>query len=123
MRERVFDRAREESFGIPGFRRRPKHRAARQTAKPDRLPHHFRRTLSGALAICWLTAAALNAAIWPEHLGRYTRKSVSVPSLSTATDEYGLQAVEAADYGAFKTTAAQYKDSTGAYAASLEHPS
>ena len=70
-----------------------------------------------------LATAALNAAIWPEHLGPYTRTAVGPPSVSAGTDEYGLQAVETAGYGAFNVTASQFKDTTGAYAASLEHPS
>jgi hypothetical protein len=36
--------AREDNPQIPGFRRRPKHRVAWQTAKPDRLPHFLRRS-------------------------------------------------------------------------------
>lgn len=76
------------------------------------------------LTIVLLATGALHAAIWPERLGRYTRKSTEVVNLSAQKlalwNEYGLQTVETADYGPFKATAAQFKDSTGAYAASLE---
>src|SRR5205085_5105718 len=88
------------------------------------------------LTFSLLAGAALHAAIWPEHLGPYTRTSVASPTISGGTDEYGLQAVETADYRAatapnraatvrerFSVTAFQFKDTTGAYAASLEHQS
>jgi hypothetical protein len=79
------------------------------------------------LIIPLLATAAVHAAIWPEHLGPYTRKwagFAGTPHVGPeTTDEYGLQDIEAADYGTFKATAAQFKDSTGAYAAALEHPS
>src|SRR5438270_4136910 len=79
------------------------------------------------ITIVLLATAVVHAAIWPEHLGPYARKSAALLETSSEDrprlNEYGLQAVEAADYGTFKATAAQYKDSTGGYAASLEHPS
>jgi hypothetical protein len=67
--------------------------------------------------------AAAHAAIWPEQLGPYQRKSAQ-PAASTdaAPDESGFVAAEEADYGAFHVTASQYKDPTGALAAALERP-
>lgn len=65
----------------------------------------------------------LQAAIWPDKLGAYERKSASeVPAQSGLSDEYGREAGEQADYGPFQVTATRFKDSTGAYAASLEGP-
>lgn len=74
------------------------------------------------VAIFVAGVGALHAAIWPEHLGPYTRKWAGPAASPSATvDEYGRQGVEAADYGPFKVTAEQFKDTTGAYAAALEH--
>lgn len=68
--------------------------------------------------------AAVNAAIWPEQWGPYARKSLPQPTHKSELDtENGLEAAESADYGTFQVTAARFKDSTGAYAASLERPS
>src|SRR5579863_99975 len=77
---------------------------------------------------CMILAAALSAAahaaIWPEHLGPYDRKSAqSATSGEAAPEEDGFVAAEQADYGRFQVTAAQYKDPTGAFAAALERPS
>lgn len=79
---------------------------------------------SVALALFSLSIAS--AAIWPEQLGKYQRQSVKGSSginagdLRTEWDEYGEDAIEQADYGTFKATAFKFKDTTGAYAASLE---
>ena len=59
------------------------------------------------------------AAIWPDQLGTYERKSASELRDQSAPDEYGREAAEEADYGAFKVTGIRFKDSTGAWAASL----
>src|ERR1700680_2139390 len=68
------------------------------------------------LAILFVSSAC--AAIWPEHLGSYDRRSVEASQV--ATDENGREAAEEADYGRFQVSATVYKDSTGAYAAWLE---
>jgi hypothetical protein len=68
------------------------------------------------LAILFVSSAC--AAIWPEHLGAYDRRSVEASQ--AAIDENGREATEQADYGKFKVSATVYKDSTGAYAAWLE---
>jgi hypothetical protein len=66
-----------------------------------------------------LFIASASAAIWPEHLGKYERKSVtSEPARSQ--DENGEDEAEQANYGSFTVSAQRYKDSTGAYAAALE---
>jgi hypothetical protein len=72
-----------------------------------------------ALILCIVAA---NAAIWPEHLGKYERKSVKpvIAPDRTSPDEYGEDEMEEANYGRFEILAQRYKDSTGAYAASLE---
>jgi hypothetical protein len=62
------------------------------------------------------------AAIWPEHLGQYQRQSAA-PFPQPQSPEYGFEAAERADYGPFQVTASRFKDTTGAYAASLESPS
>ncbi len=76
------------------------------------------------LAVLFITSAC--AAIWPEQLGQYSRQSVkgsegvNAGDVRTEWDEYGEDAIEQADYGSFKATAFKFKDTTGAYAASLE---
>jgi hypothetical protein len=73
------------------------------------------------LAVVFVSSAC--AAIWPDRLGDYQRKSstaVAHPSDDPLQDEYGLDSVEKADYGPFQMTARRYKDVTGAYAASLQ---
>lgn len=68
------------------------------------------------LAIWFISSAC--AAIWPEHLGTYDRRSVEASQ--AAIDENGREAIEQADYGKFQVSATVYKDSTGAYAGWLE---
>jgi len=74
-----------------------------------------------------LAALPAPAAIWPDKLGTFERKSAGeLASQPALADEYGREGGEQADYGAFQVTAVRYKDSTGAFAASLEergHPS
>jgi len=70
------------------------------------------------LILASLFAASACAAIWPEHLGSYDRRSVKASQV--APDENGREAEEEADYGPFQASATVYKDSTGAYAAWLE---
>jgi hypothetical protein len=66
-------------------------------------------------------SSTYGAAIWPEHLGQYQRKAVSVldPGDDWAWREYGPDGGERADYGSFRVAAWRFKDTTGAYAASL----
>ena len=75
-----------------------------------------------SLILAALFIASVNAAIWPEHLGKYERKSVKpVPAQPSAlADEYGKEEVEEAGYGIFVVSAQRFKDSTGAYASALE---
>jgi hypothetical protein len=77
-----------------------------------------------AILIGSLGVSAASAAIWPEQLGKYQRKSAGPVDISAESraqmDEDGLVAIERADYGAFQVTASQFKDVTGAYAASLD---
>ncbi len=79
--------------------------------------------MSRCLALGLLAVGSLSAAIWPEHLGPYTKVSAEPAPASALAQEYGFKAAEKADYGAFQVTAAQFNDPTGAYAASLEAPS
>ncbi len=82
--------------------------------------------MSRSLALALVGWGTLSAAIWPEHLGPYTRVSGGIVDTSTDDrghlNEYGFQASGYADYGSFKVAASQFKDPTGAYAASLESP-
>jgi hypothetical protein len=73
-----------------------------------------------SLILAVLFIASATAAIWPEHLGKYERKSVK--TVATATDENGKDEAEEANYGSFVVSAQRFKDSTGAYAAALEIP-
>ncbi|HEX6896820.1 MAG TPA: hypothetical protein VF146_16190 [Bryobacteraceae bacterium] len=77
------------------------------------------------LAVLLATIPA-SAALWPDRLGAYERQSATtIDPAQPDPQEYGREAAEAADYGVFKVTAVRYRDSTGAYAASLEssdHP-
>jgi len=63
---------------------------------------------------------SINPAIWPELLGPSHRISAAPADPTTNPEiwkEYGLQATERADYGAFRATAYRFKDTTGAFAA------
>jgi hypothetical protein len=82
------------------------------------------------LAAIFVSSAC--AAIWPDRLGEYQRRSTLTANTTTAETmpdnaegwhEYGLETVERADYGSFKVAAWQFKDTTGAYAGSLKLPS
>jgi hypothetical protein len=76
------------------------------------------------LILATLSIASASAAIWPEHLGKYERESVQ-PGPNISPDENGKDEAEGANYGQFTVEARRFKDSTGAYAASLEsteHP-
>lgn len=90
--------------------------------KREKIQKMSRCLALGLLAVGTLSAT-LSAAIWPEHLGPYTKVSAEPVPGSALAREYGFKAAEKADYGAFQVTAAQFNDPTGAYAASLEAPS
>ena len=76
------------------------------------------------LAAIFVSSAC--AAIWPEQLGTYQRKSVSLDSILAGARgqwaEYGPEVMESADYGSFQVAAWRYQDTTGAYAAALDPP-
>ena len=60
------------------------------------------------------------AAILPQQLGpnhRSTSGPVQTTTNNAVWDEYGLETAERASYGAFRITAYQFKDTTGAFAA------
>jgi hypothetical protein len=73
-----------------------------------------------SLILAAIFASSAFAAMWPEQLGTYQRKSAAAVETSPVLAENGLEAAERADYGAFQVTAWRFKDTTGAYAASLE---
>jgi len=73
-----------------------------------------------SLILAALFVSSACAAIWPEHLGEYQRTSATAGSAGSQWDEYGVEGVERANYGSFEVTASRFKDTTGAYAASLE---
>ncbi len=69
------------------------------------------------LAAIWLASMGVStasAALWPEQLGKYQRKSTAPVDVSAASraqlNEDGLEAIERADYGSFQVTACQFKD-------------
>jgi hypothetical protein len=74
--------------------------------------------MSRSLILAVLFVSSVCAAIWPEHLGSYDRRSVQESQV--APDENGPEAAEQAGYGKFQVSATRYKDSTGAYAGWLE---
>jgi hypothetical protein len=73
------------------------------------------------LAALFVSSASLaGAAIWPAQLGPHKLMSpapLDVTANRPVWDEFGLQTVEKADYGQFRTAAYRFKDATGAYAA------
>jgi hypothetical protein len=72
------------------------------------------------IAVAFVSSAC--AAILPDRLGDYQRKSVSPVASGDKSAEFnedGLEAAETDDYGAFQVTVARFKDVTGAYAAAL----
>ena len=77
-----------------------------------------------SLILAAIFASSAFAAMWPEQLGPYQRKSADPSNgqrdVRSQWDEYGVEAAEFADYGPFQVNAWRYKDTTGAYAASLE---
>jgi hypothetical protein len=80
-----------------------------------------------SLVLAVIFASSACAAIWPDRLGEYQRQSASAvdlgPDNGPKLAEYGLETTEKADYGAFKVVAWRFKDTTGAYTASLEQSS
>src|SRR5271170_579649 len=74
-----------------------------------------------SLVLAVVFASSACAAIWPEQMGQYHRKSAARFFL-VPDPEHGLETGESADYGAFEATALRYKDTTGAYAAALDTP-
>ncbi len=72
-----------------------------------------------SLILAALFVSSACAAIWPEQLGPYQRKSTA-PFPQPQSAEYGFETAERADYGSFQVTAWRFKDVTGAYAVSLE---
>jgi hypothetical protein len=73
-----------------------------------------------SLILAALFASSAWAALWPDHLGEYQRKSATAGDAGFQWDEYGVEGVERANYGSFEVIASRFKDTTGAYAASLE---
>jgi hypothetical protein len=82
--------------------------------------------MSRGLILAAIFVSSAGAAIWPDKLADFKRQSASPLNVSppdrAQSDEYGLEAIERADYGTFQVTASQFKDTTGAYAASLAAP-
>jgi hypothetical protein len=73
------------------------------------------------LAAVFISSACAGT-MWPDKLGNYQRNSVSAldpASGDPSWGEYGPDGGERADYGPFRVAAWRFKDTTGAYAASL----
>src|ERR1700685_920008 len=77
--------------------------------------------MSRSLILAVVFASSAFAAIWPDHLGQYQRQS-GAPFSQPQSSEYGFEVAERADYGSFQVTASRFKDTTGAYAATLASP-
>jgi hypothetical protein len=62
------------------------------------------------------------AAILPDRFGPYSRQPLEIkgPGTNAQLGEYGADGWDGADYGGFRLSVWRFKDSTGAYAASLE---
>jgi len=81
------------------------------------------RGFLGAAVLFVLSVSSLGAAIWPAQLGPHklvNSAPLEVSASRAVWDELGFLAAERADYGSFKASTFQFKDATGAYAASLE---
>ena len=83
----------------------------------------------GIVFAIFAAALPLSAAMWPDQLGPYhvrasmglsTSPHESAPPPDTLPTEYGVEDMEKADYGEFQIIGSRFKDSTGAFAASLE---
>jgi hypothetical protein len=77
-----------------------------------------------SLVLAVVFASSACAAIWPEHLGPYIFQPFEMkgPPIDPQLAEYGADAWDGANYGAFWVTAWRFKDPTGAYSASLDSP-
>jgi hypothetical protein len=82
--------------------------------------------MSRSLILAALFVSSAWAAVWPGQLGQYQRISDAPVEASVSSraqfDEDGLEAIERADNGTFQVQASQFKDPTGAFAASLDPP-
>jgi hypothetical protein len=72
------------------------------------------------LAAIFVSSAC--AAILPDRLGPYSRQGLEIkgPGTDAQLVEYGADGWDGANYGGFRLSVWQFKDVTGAYAASLE---
>src|SRR5580704_12053201 len=77
-----------------------------------------------SLVLAVFFVSSVHAAIWPEQLDAYHRTSATAVDVGKderpQADEYGLLESQSATYGSFQVKAERFKDTTGAYAASLE---
>jgi len=74
------------------------------------------------LVLALVFTACASAGVWPEQLGKYHLKSAAPAAGSqdpVELQELGFSAAEQADYGVFQVKAEKFRDTTGAYAASL----
>lgn len=80
--------------------------------------------MSRSLILAALFVSSACAAIWPDRLGPYQRQPLELkgPPVDAQMAEYATDGWDGADYGAFRVTVWRFKDTTGAYAASLELP-
>jgi len=78
--------------------------------------------MSRSLIFALVLVSSAYGGVWPQKLGNYQVKSAAPLAVANQAQagEYGFVVGEHADYGAFQVTALQFKDVTGAYAASLE---
>jgi hypothetical protein len=77
--------------------------------------------LRRGLILLFLFSAGIDAAALPDRLGTHPRQTdepLQVTADKPIWDEYGLTTAERASYGSFTVAAYQFKDPTGAFAAS-----
>jgi hypothetical protein len=78
--------------------------------------------MSRSLILAAVFVSSACGAILPDRLGPYDRQPIEMkgPPADAQLTEYGADGWDGADYGGFRVNVWRFKDTTGAYAASLE---
>src|ERR1700733_10027080 len=78
--------------------------------------------MSRSLILAAVFVSSACGAILPDRLGPYDRQPIEMkgPPADAQLTEYGADGWDGADYGSFRVNVWRFKDTTGAYAASLE---
>jgi len=77
--------------------------------------------MSRSLVLAAIFVSSACASILPDRFGSYSRQPLEIkaPGADAQLAEYGADGWDSADYGGFRLSIWRFKDSTGAYAASL----